>query len=79
MSIKFANDDDLKNAAKTFRQHAAVIEQQFNSEVEYLSDLLDLPSERRLCEACRNSLTQAARAHGMMMPAPVILRPSRSW
>ena len=31
MSIKFANDDDLKNAAKTFRQHAAGIEQQFNS------------------------------------------------
>jgi hypothetical protein len=26
----------------------------------------------------RNSPTQAARAHGMMMPAPVILRPSRS-
>lgn len=22
---------------------------------------------------------EAARAHGMMMPAPVIMRPSRSW
>jgi hypothetical protein len=27
----------------------------------------------------RNSPTQAARVHGMTMPAPVILRPSRSW
>jgi hypothetical protein len=27
----------------------------------------------------RNTRTQAARAHGMMMPAPVILRLSRAW
>jgi hypothetical protein len=56
---RHATAEDFKGAANAFRKHAAGIEQHLNSifHYEYFADLLGLPTEEQLGEACRELLT----------------------